>query len=602
MWLPVLPALLLAVYTNLEQRRTEKSRVQADARALAELAAANEASFVNNAHQLLATLTQFPFLVVGTNRAWCENNFANLLKLAPDYANFGLIETNGTLFCSGLRTRGGVDLSDRACFRRALATRSFAVGDFQVGRLTQPPTLDFAYPVPGPDGKPVRVLFAALKLDRLSRAAERVQLPPGGVVTVIDRSGHVLARRPDPEKWVSRSLAKAPFVRQILAQQTGTFEMPDRDEARRLYAVAAISDGTRPGMYVSVSVPLATMLAPATRLLVRNLTVMSLVGMSALILAWLFAERSIARPIHALLVAARRLAAGDTAARTGIVVRQGELAQLAGAFDEMADAMQRRQAELERAHGEIARINAELEQRIRDRTTQLEAANQELEAFCYSVSHDLRAPLRHVAGFVNLLRDSSRDRLPPEGRRYLEIIADAARQMGQLIDDLLVFSRMGRGELKREPIDLGALAQETLQSLESETAGRNIQWRLAPLPTVAGDRAMLRQVFANLLANGIKYTGPRDPAEIEVGATNGGGEVIVHVRDNGVGFDMAYADKLFGVFQRLHTDEEFEGTGIGLANVRRIISRHGGRTWAEGKVGVGAAFYFSLPHPTDHQP
>ncbi len=256
--------------------------------------------------------------------------------------------------------------------------------------------------------------------------------------------------------------------------------------------------------------------------------------------------------------------------------------------------------ELRTAEEKVRQLNDELEHRVVERTTQLEVVNKELEAFSYSVSHDLRAPLRHIAGFVNLLEESAGSQLPAEGQRFLHVIADSARQMGQLIDDLLVFSRMGRGELKKEAVDLDTLVTETIAGLAHDTAGRNIRWHRSQLPQVSGDRQMLRQVFVNLIANAIKYTRPRDPAEIEIGAESGPeGEVIVHVRDNGVGFDMDYADKLFGVFQRLHSDEDFEGTGIGLANVRRIVARHGGRTWAEARVDAGATFYFSLP-PTTH--
>jgi light-regulated signal transduction histidine kinase (bacteriophytochrome) len=239
--------------------------------------------------------------------------------------------------------------------------------------------------------------------------------------------------------------------------------------------------------------------------------------------------------------------------------------------------------------------NAALERRVHERTEQLEAANKELEAFSYSVSHDLRAPVRHIDGFAGMLIQSETS-LTDNGKRYLGLIAGAAKRMGGLIDDLLAFSRNSRTELRRTSVSLEKLVEETVERLKPEMNGRNIEWERKPLPAVQADPALLGHVFSNLLLNAIKYSRTRNPARIEIGCGEGlPGETVIFVRDNGVGFDMKYADRLFGVFQRLHREDEFEGTGIGLANVRRIVARHGGRTWAEGKVGEGATFYFSLP-------
>lgn len=244
----------------------------------------------------------------------------------------------------------------------------------------------------------------------------------------------------------------------------------------------------------------------------------------------------------------------------------------------------------------------ELNRQLQSKRALLEAANHELESFSYSVSHDLRAPVRHIGGFATLLQQSP-NALDEQGRRHLDTIAQSARHMGQLIDDLLVFSRIGRAELRAGTVDLNQLAQEAIRGLEPETRNRHVVWTRNPLPTVTGDATMLRQVFVNLLDNAVKYTRPRDPARIEIGPGEANGtEIVVCIRDNGVGFDMRYVNKLFGVFQRLHRQDEFEGTGIGLANVRRIILRHGGRTWAESKLGEGASFYFSLPKDRSPSP
>jgi len=248
------------------------------------------------------------------------------------------------------------------------------------------------------------------------------------------------------------------------------------------------------------------------------------------------------------------------------------------------DAAIQRNKELSRSQEELQLLN----KKIAD-------ANEELESFSYSVSHDLRAPLRHIDGYIEMLLKVTRGQLAEEPQRYLKVIADTSRQMGDLIGALLEFSHTGRAEMRETSVELDALVREAIHNLERATAGRNISWHIASLPRVVGDPAMLKQVFANLLGNAVKYTGTRDAAQIEIGcAGEEEGQVILFVRDNGVGFDMKYADKLFGVFQRLHGTDEFEGSGVGLANVRRIIARHGGRTWAEGKPGEGATFYFSL--------
>lgn len=269
------------------------------------------------------------------------------------------------------------------------------------------------------------------------------------------------------------------------------------------------------------------------------------------------------------------------------------------ALRELAEGRATLIATLEQKNADLLRTNEEL-QKAKDA---VEFANKELESFSYSVSHDLRSPLRHIDGFTGLLAKADGHLVSDRGRHYLAQISDSARQMGMLIDDLLIFSRMARSEMNIGPVDLQQLVDETIQGLSPETQQRNIRWERNALPVMPGDRSMLRQVFVNLLSNAVKYTRPRDPAVIEIGCQDETAhDVVVFVRDNGVGFDMEFADKLFGIFQRLHRAEDFEGTGIGLANVRRIITRHGGRTWAESKPDSGATLFFSLPKQKKPQP
>jgi signal transduction histidine kinase len=222
-------------------------------------------------------------------------------------------------------------------------------------------------------------------------------------------------------------------------------------------------------------------------------------------------------------------------------------------------------------------------------------ANKEMEAFSYSVSHDLRAPLRAIDGFTQILVEDYGEKLDDEGKRITGIIRASTKQMGTLIDDLLAFSRLGRQEIKKVPIDMGILATKVYQEIKQASPDRNIEFIMGVLPNVDGDTDMIRQVWVNLFTNAVKFTGKKEKAKIEVGSTSAGDMVTYYMKDNGAGFDMQYVGKLFGVFQRLHSVEEFDGNGIGLSNVKRIIERHGGKVWAEGKVDEGATFYFTLP-------
>jgi PAS domain S-box-containing protein len=239
-----------------------------------------------------------------------------------------------------------------------------------------------------------------------------------------------------------------------------------------------------------------------------------------------------------------------------------------------------------------------LNQELAKRSTDLESINKELEAFAYSISHDLRAPLRHMAGYTELLQKRASSGLDEKSNHYITMMLESAKRMGNLIDDLLAFSRIGRAETQKTLVGLAQLVREALSEVREDTVERNIAWKIGALPDFYGDRSMLRLVLVNLISNAVKFTRTRPQAEIEVGCANGNtDDFVIFVRDNGVGFDMKYVNKLFGVFQRLHQAAEFEGTGIGLATVQRIIHRHGGKVWAEGVVDGGATFYFSAPRP-----
>ena len=307
-------------------------------------------------------------------------------------------------------------------------------------------------------------------------------------------------------------------------------------------------------------------------------------------------QKTISKPIVGLAEVARSVSRDRKYSVRATRDREtGELGTLIDAFNEMLAQIQERDGALEKARDE-------LERRVQIRTRELEAANGELEAFCYSVSHDLRAPLRGIDGFSQALLEDYGDQFDPTGKDYLERIRAAARRMAALIDDLLTLSRITRADIRRAPIDLSQLANAVSAEFRRSEPERNVEVVIEPRLRAEGDSTLIRTILENLMGNAWKFTSKRQDARIEIGRTEINETSAFFVRDNGAGFDQAYTDRLFGAFQRLHAATEFPGTGIGLASVLRIIHRHGGRIWAEGEVNRGATFYFSLPdHPSDAQ-
>jgi light-regulated signal transduction histidine kinase (bacteriophytochrome)/HAMP domain-containing protein len=335
---------------------------------------------------------------------------------------------------------------------------------------------------------------------------------------------------------------------------------------------------------------------------------------AVLMSAWL--QAAVSKPILAMAAVARQVMERRDFSLRAAKTTEDELGYLVDAFNDMLAEVERRAdaleasnrtlehetAERRRAEDDLRGLNIELERRVADRTAQLESANKELEGFSYSVSHDLRAPLRAVVGFSQMLLEDNTDQLDEEGRRKLGVIQEEAQRMGVLIDDLLAFSRLGRKAMQVAEVDMAGLARATYDGLNGQHHGVKAEFRLGTLPRGKGDRVLLGQVWANLLSNALKFTSKRAQPLIEVSAITDEKEHVYFVRDNGAGFDPRYQSKLFGVFQRLHKSSEFPGTGVGLALVQRIVVRHGGRVWADSAPDAGATFYFTLPKEQVDEP
>lgn len=524
-------------------------------------------------------------------RRTCSAFLREVLRAHPQYTGILSINPDGNLFCDSLNTDRKLNLSDRDYFKAAMTSDNPVAVEPTFGRLTGIAVIQVAYAARDAAGKPRFVLLASINLEKV--IASRVKTLPlkDTVIALVDGKGTVLAWQPGGEKLRGTSIADTPLYRFAKDAEQRQADISFGGENRR-WAVSTLPEYPESGLRVLVGVSRQELLDTANLNFKQSLIVLAFVLLLAFGGAWALSELGIRRQVARIEAALARFSGGDLDARIGQPYPRGEIGDLMAAIDRDFGLIQRQRATIEQ-------LNAGLERRVAERTAELEAANQELESFCYSVSHDLRMPLRHIDGYVGLLERELGPAVSAEARRCLGVVAESTRNMGRLIDDLLAFSRMSRQELGDEEVDPDALVREIVAMLAPQTAGRRIEWRISPLPRVRGDAAMLRQVFANLIDNAIKYTSPRELAVIEIGSRREpDGQQLFYVRDNGVGFDMRYAEKLFGVFQRLHRADQFAGTGIGLANVRRIIVRHGGRVWAEAEEGRGAAFYFTLRLPS----
>ena len=518
----------------------------------------------------------------------CSRFLANVLKEYPQYTGILTIRPDGRLFCDSLRTGRKLVLTDRQYFKDALGPAGPLAVEPVFGRLTGIAVLQIAYAAKDEEGKPRFVLLASFNLEKFMRTRTATLPREEAVAVIVDDKGTVLTWHPGGEKLAGKALAGTPLHRFAIERKGENLRDDiETDGVSRIWAASALPDFPDIGLRVLVGVSKQGLLAEANRRLDQALATLAVVWLLVFAGAWALVERGVRRQVERITAAVKRFGAGDYAARIGKPYPGGELGGLMADLDQAFGLMQAQREVIEQ-------LNADLERRVSERTGQLQASVKELEGFTYTVSHDLRAPLRAIDGFSRILEEDYGGALDDEGRRLLGVIRANSRRMTELIDDLLQFSRLGRRSLSNVPLDMRKLIDEVMADLQ--VPGERLpEIGIGDLPAANGDPVLIKQVWANLLGNAIKFSRKSERPVIAVGGRVDGAQFVYSVKDNGAGFDMKYYDKLFGVFQRLHAAEEFPGTGVGLAIVQKVVVMHGGRVWAEGRVDGGAEFHFSLP-------
>jgi signal transduction histidine kinase len=511
--------------------------------------------------------------------AGCAGLARRLMKVQPHFTNMGAAWPDGDLFCTALPTQGNLNVSDRLWFQKSLTEKKPSGGHYLVGRISGQRTVVYGYPRLGVEGTKDLVLFAGVRLDWFANLLRNMRLSENRHALIVTRDGQVAARFP--------AEGSMPYLDEVEIRSL-LEPLPDAPLARtmqnngivHLHVIAPVSSA-RDGLYVIAGTDMRQALQALDIRFRGEIALAVAIALLSALLAWFALHRSVIEWAERMGAALRDFGAGRLTTRAGRASSVSELQSLSASFDAMAE--------------RIEHDNEELERRVAERTAALERSNAELGAFAYSVSHDLRAPLRAVAGFGDILTAHHRGQLDPEGQRYLDHIVKAAGHMSRMIDDLLQYSRVGRSEVRSEPVDLDLLCADLL-ALSQPTLPAGGQIRiLGPLPGVRGDERLIDKILAILIDNAAKYQPAGQAPAIALSAAAENGFVTISVADNGIGIAPEYQQKIFDVFQRLHGDEEYPGTGIGLAIARKAAALMGGRLTVQSAPGKGSIFELHLP-------
>lgn len=590
------PLFLFVLLSANQGRETIAQEYQDEQFRLTQVIADHIRQHLEASDQLLFTLAQIPS-IRAADLPVCNDILSHLLEQYPGYTNLWSVDLNGDSRCSALSVEpGSINIADQPWFQEALHTKSVTVGAYQPGPLTGLPIIPMAAPVFDSAGELAGVVGVGLSIDWLNAFIDSLAMPAGSRLTLLDGNGVVLAVYPEDDALLGVSASASPLFQDIIGHDKGVVRGALLTEVERLFGFERIGSGSG-AMYVVLGIPQEVAYSELSRGITNAIYLLVGVTLLAMAIAWVTGHLLLLRPIKQLAEATERLGRGDLTARVASRRSVGELYTLAENFNQMA-------AQLERSHEKLAATNRDLAREIDERkqaedglkkfAAQLESSNQELEQFAYVASHDLQEPLRVVAGYLQLIERRYKGRLDSDADEFIAFAVDAAKRMQALINDLLAYSRIGRKIRPFEPTDGNDVLKQALFNLSVLLNDEQVTVTNDPLPTVMADGAQLVSVFQNLISNAVKFKGDAPP-RIHVGAVDCGEEWKLSVSDNGIGIDPQYTERIFLIFQRLHTREEYPGTGIGLAICQKIIDYHGGRIWVEPNDGPGATFYFTLP-------
>lgn len=572
-----IPSILFLSFFYLRNQDILAREIQEQALRLSRLVASEQASRIDAARQVMAVLAEIPEVRDGTPEkcATALRAVSPVLKRSG-YGAVALVRPDGMMYCADVPLGGDLDRSARPFFKNVMARRAFAVGAYRIGGLTKIPVLVTAYPILGADGQVANIIALGITIEWFNALLAGLDLPASATAMVLDSEGTILARYPEGENWVGKSVADTALFRRIKLEETGLAEELGVDGIEQLVGFSEVGGGLG-GVYVKVGFDRAETLGANWKALLLGPGLMAVVGILTLGFILYGLQKILLRNLYRLLSATHRVTTGDLSARSGLTDEAGEFGDLGRSFDAMTEALASRQRE------------------IKLRTDELTRSNEELQQFAYVASHDLQEPLRMVGSYVQLLARRYQGRLDSDADEFINFAVDGAKRMQRLLDGLLTFSRVRTHGTEFERVALDETLAETLADLEGRIDEAGAEITVEPLPEVNGDPAQLGQVFQNLISNALKFRGT-EPPKVHVAAARSGSEWVVSVRDNGIGIDPQFADKVFVIFKRLHTRAEYPGDGLGLATAKRIVDRHGGRMWFDSQPGKGATFYFSIPN------